>query len=343
MRARTAGLNSYRCGSLPIGKITALHTVIAVLLLAAALAAEAQTAGKVYRVGLLTMGTIIPHEAMWGAFLDTMRGLDYVEGRNLVVLRGAAGGGRPERLSEFVAGFLRDGVDVIVTTSTRETQAAKQATSTIPIVMTLSPDPVGQGLVASLARPGGNVTGLTNLVPGISQKYVELLKEITPSASRFVVVARRPFPEIRRDLELAARRLTVRLSFASVEGPGDIDRALAQAKKDGAGGIIVPLDVITRMDREHLARVAVQHHLPSIYWDRSYVEAGGLMSYGFSLAEVGRRAAYFVDRILKGAKPSDLPVEQPTKFELVINLKTAKVLGLTIPPSLLLRADQVLE
>ena len=304
---------------------------------------RAQQEGKVYRVGLLAKGNITSHDAMWSALLEAMRKLDYVVGRNLVVRRGAAGDGRPDRLPEFVAGFLRDGVDVIVTTSTRETQAAKPATSTIPIVMTLSPDPVGQGLVVSLGRPGGNVTGLTNLVPGISGKYVELLKEIAPSASSFIVLAGRLFPEIRHDLELAAQRLSVKLTFTEVEGPDEIERALVQAKKDGAGGIIVPLDVTTRMDREHLARVAVEHALPGIYWDRSYVKAGGLMSYGFNLADIGQRTAYFVDKVLKGAKPADLPVEQPTKFELVINLKTAKALGLTIPQSLLLRADEVIQ
>jgi ABC-type uncharacterized transport system substrate-binding protein len=316
--------------------------VVLTLSVLAPLVAEAQ-AGKIYRVGLLTLGTITPDNPMWSPFLDAMRQLGYVEGRNLVVRRGAAGDGRPERLPGLVAGMLRDGVDVIVTTSTRETQAAKRATETLPIVMTLSPDPVEQGLVASLARPGGNVTGLTNLVPGVSQKYVELLKEIVPSASRFTVVARRAWPEIRRDLELAAQRLSVRLSFADVEGPDDIDRALAQAKKDGASGIIVPLDVVTRLNRQHLARVAVQHRLPGIYWERDYVQAGGLISYGSSLTDVGQRAAYFVDRILKGAKPADLPVEQPTKFELVINLKTAKALGLTIPQSLLGRADEIIQ
>ena len=313
--------------------------------LAAPLVAEDQAGRTVYRVGLLSMGNITPGLPMWSGFLDAMRELDYVENRNLVVRRGAAGDGRPDRLPEFVAGFLRDGVDVIVTTSTRETQAAKRGTSTIPIVMTLSPDPVGQGLVASLARPGGNVTGLTNLVPGVSQKYVELLKEIAPSASAFLVMTgpRGPFAEIRHDLDRAAARVGVALSYARVEGPADIDTALTHARKAGAGGIIVPLDVVTGMHRQHLARAAIQDRLPSIYWQRDYVEAGGLVSYGVSLVDVGRRAAYFVDRILKGAKPADLPVEQPTKFELVINAKTAKALGLTIPPSVLARADEVIQ
>jgi ABC-type uncharacterized transport system substrate-binding protein/mannose-6-phosphate isomerase-like protein (cupin superfamily) len=278
--------------------------------LAAPLAAEAQQAGKVFRVGILTMGTITPDTPMWDGFIAAMREFGYVEGRNLVIRRGATGDGRPDRLPEFVAGFLRDGVDVIVTTSTRETLAAKQARSTIPIVMTLSPDPVAQGLVASLARPGGNVTGLTNLVPGISQKYVELLRDIVPSASRMVVVTGRPgpFPEIRRDLEIAAQTFAVTLSFASIQTPLDIDKAIAQAKKDGVGGIIVPLDAITGIHRKHLAKVAMQHRLPSVYWQRTYVESGGLMSYGFSTAELGRHAAVYVDKILRGAKPADLPV-----------------------------------
>jgi putative tryptophan/tyrosine transport system substrate-binding protein len=306
--------------------------------------AEAQ-AGKVFRVGILTMGTITPDTPMWNGFITALREFGYVEGRNLVIRHGATGDGRPDRLPEFVTGFLRDGVDVIVTTSTRETQAAKQATSTIPIVMTLSPDPVAQRLVASLARPGGNVTGVTNLVPGISQKYVELLREIAPSASRFVVLTGRrgPFPEIRQDLELAARRFGVTLSYAGIETAVDIEKTIAQAKKDGVGGIVVPLDVITGIHRDHLAQVAMQHRLPSIYWQRTYVESGGLMSYGFSTADVGRHAAVYVDKILRGAKPGDLPVEQPTKFELVINLKTAKALGLTIPPAVLARADEVIR
>jgi ABC transporter substrate binding protein len=163
--------------------------------------------------------------------------------------------------------------------------------------------------------------------------------------SRSILSRRRrgPFPEIRRDLELAAQRFGVRLSFAGIQTPVDIDKAIAQAKKDGASGIIVPPDVITGIHREHLAQIAVQHRLPSIYWQRTYVETGGLMSYGFSTFEVGRHAAVYVDKILRGAKPAELPVEQPTRFDIIINAKTAKALGLTIPPSLLLRADQVIE
>ncbi len=221
---------------------------------------------------------------------------------------------------------MRPGVDVIVTTSTGETRAAKNATSTIPIVMTLAPDPVEQGLVASLARPGGNVTGLMSVVPGISQKYVELLREAVPSATRFVVVGapNSPFPAIRRELQAAAQQAGITLSFLEIVDPKDYDAGLRASKKEGAGGIIVALNALTYTNRATVAQLALKHQLPGIYWDRAYVESGGLMSYGASLHDVGRRAAYFVDRIFKGAKPADLPIEQPTKFDLVINLKTAK-------------------
>jgi putative ABC transport system substrate-binding protein len=195
-------------------------------------------------------------------------------------------------------------VDVIVTTSTQETQAAKKATSTIPIVMTLAPDPVEQGLVQSLARPGGNVTGLTTLAPGTSQKLVELLREAVPSASRFGVLrpgVRSPFPEIQRELETAAQKVGVTLVYVEgIQTPNDFDPALARAKKDGLGGIIAPLGAFTYAHRKALAQSALKHRLPGIYWVRDFVEEGGLMSYGVSFATVGRRAAYFVDRILRG-------------------------------------------
>jgi putative ABC transport system substrate-binding protein len=283
---------------------------------------------------------------MWHNLLEAMRTLNYVEGQNLVVKLGLAEG-RPERLPGLIADLIQAKVDVIVTTSTLETQAAKKATSTIPIVMTVVPDPVEQGLVKSLARPGGNVTGLTTLAPGTSQKLIELLREAVPSASRFGVLrtgVSSPFPEIQRELETAAQKVGITLSY--VEGikiPGDFDPVLARAKKDGLGGIIAPLGAFTYAHRRALAQSALKHRLPGIYWVRDFVEEGGLMSYGVSLGAVGRRAAYFVDRILRGAKPADLPVEQPTQFELVINLKTAKTLGLTIPQSLQVRADEIIQ
>ena len=312
--------------------------------LSVALAAGAQQVERAYQVGLLTLGADPTRSGFWQKFLEAMRELNYVEGRNLIVRRAFADG-KADRMRGLVADLVQAKVDAIVTTSTLETLAAKRATSTIPIVMTVVPDPVEQGLVASLARPGGNITGLTSVVPGISQKYVELLREAVPLASRFAVVGapNSPFPEIRRELQAAARHFGITLSFIEIKDPDDFDPALARAKKDGAGGIIAALGAFTYAHRVKLVQLALKHRLPGIYWARDYVEAGGLMSYGASFDDVGRRAAYFVDRILKGAKPADLPVEQPTKFELVINLRTAKALGLTIPQTLLVRADQVIE
>ena len=327
-----------------IGRRTFLAGTGAVLL-AAPGAADGQQPGEVYKIGLLTLGADPRRSPFWQKFLEAMRELNYVESRNLIVRRVFADG-KADRLPALVGDLVQAKVDVIVTTATLETQIAKRATSTIPIVMTVAPDPVEQGLVESLARPGGNVTGLTSMAPGTSQKFVELLREAVPLASRFAVPANGPnvpFPEIRRELQTAAQQVGVTLSFIEIRRPDDFDPALARAKKDGAGGIIAPLSAFTYAHRAQLVQVALKHRLPGIYWVRDYVEEGGLMSYGASAGDVGRRAAYFVDRILKGAKPADLPVEEPSKFELVINLKTAKALGLTIPPSLLARAEQIIE
>jgi putative ABC transport system substrate-binding protein len=323
----------------------AFITLMGASMLAAPLAVEAQQAGTVHQVGFVSLGARPTRQGILRKLLDAMRELNYVESQNLVV-RLAVAEGKPERLPGLVAELVQAKVDVIVTTSTQETLAAKQATSTIPIVMTLVPDPVEQGLVASLARPGNNVTGLTTMAPGTSQKLVELLREAVPSASRFGVLrtGSSPFPEIRRELQVAAERTGITLSYLEgINGPDDFDPFLARAKKDGAGGIIAPLGAFTYRYRTALVRAALKHRLPGIYWVRDFVEEGGLMSYGVSFGDVGRRAAYFVDRLLKGAKPADLPVEQPTRFELVINLKTAKALGLAIPPTLLHRADQIIE
>ncbi len=320
-----------------------LAVILSLSLTLAPLAGEAQQAGRLYQVGWVTLGSQPTQSGLWRSFLDAMRELNYVEGRNLVV-RLAFAEGRPERLPSLIADLMEAKVDVIITTATTETKAAKRATATIPIVMTVAPDPVEQGLVASLAHLGGNVTGLTSMAPGTSQKLVELLREAVPSASRFAVVGTPgSSPEIRRELQTAAQQGRVTLSFIDIKSPDDFDAALSRAKKDGTGGIIAPLGALTYAYRAKLVQLALKHRLAGIYWVRDYVEAGGLMSYGANFADVGRRAAYFVDRILKGAKPADLPVEQPTTFELVINLKTAKALGLTIPQTLLQRADQVIE
>jgi putative ABC transport system substrate-binding protein len=324
-------------------RLIGLAVILALSLTFAPLVGEAQQAERLYQVGYVTLGSQPTQSGLWRSFLDAMRELNYEEGRNLVV-RLAFAEGRPERLPSLIADLIDAKVDVIVTTATQETMAAKRATSTIPIVMTVAPDPVEQGLVASLAHPGGNVTGLTSMAPGTSQKLVELLREAVPAASRFAVVGTPDSsPEIRRELQAAAQQGRVTLSFIEIKSPADFDSALARAKKGGAGGIIAPLGAFTYTHRAKLVQLALKHRLPGIYWVRDYVEAGGLMSYGANFGDVGRRAAYFVDRILRRAKPADLPVEQPTNFELVINRKTAKALGLTIPQTLLQRADQVIE
>jgi len=326
-------------------RLIGLAVVLAGSFVLTPLAPDAQQAASVYQIGLLTLGSDPTRSEFWQKFLQAMHELNYVEGRNLIVRRAFADG-KADRLPGLVADLVQAKVDVIVTTSTQETAAAKRASSTIPIVMTVAPDPVEQGLVASLAQPGGNVTGLTSMAPGASQKFVELLRETVPSASRFAVLATGPNApprEIRHELQTAARQVGVTLSFIEIKNADDLDPTLARAKKYGAGGIIAPLGAFTYAHRAKLVHLALKHRLPGIYWVRDYVEAGGLMSYGANTGDVGRRAAYFVDRILKGARPADLPVEQPTKFELVINLKTAKALGLTIPQTILLRADQVIE
>jgi putative ABC transport system substrate-binding protein len=309
------------------------------------LATEAQQPGRVYRVGFLSLGARPTQHGLWPSLLEALRERNYVEGRNLVVHLAFAEG-KPERLPGLVAELMQANVDVIVTTSTQETLTAKKATTQVPIVMTLAPDPVEQGLVASLARPGNNVTGLTTMAPGTSQKLVELLREVVPSPSRLGVLrtGASPFPEIRRELDVAAQRTGTALSYIDgIKSPDDFDPVLGRAKKNGTGGIIAPLGAFTYRYRTALVQAALKHRLPGIYWVRDFVEVGGLMSYGASFDAVGRRAADFVDKLFKGAKPSDLPVEQPTKFELVINLKTAGALGLTIPPSVLARADELIQ
>ena len=310
-------------------------------LLAAPFVAKAEQASTVYRVGLVSLGG---DPLWWQPVLDAMSELGYVEGRNLIVRRAFAKG-HPENLPRLVTDLVRSGVDVVVTTATRETKEVKQAAPTTPIVMLLVPDPVAEGFVTTPARPGGAVTGLTNLAPGLTQKYVELLREPLPSASRFAVVASPggPLPEIRNELERAAKTLGIVLSITPVSGPDAFDAVLARAKREGAAGIIAAGDYVTFQHRKRFVETMLKHRLPGIYWTREYVEEGGLLAYTADMTDLRRRAAIYVDKILKGAKPADLPVEQPAKFELVINLKTAKALGLTIPPSLLQRADQVIE
>jgi putative tryptophan/tyrosine transport system substrate-binding protein len=313
-------------------------------LLGAASVAQAQPSGKTYRVGLLTIGTDPKNTSRIEPFFEAMRELNYVEGRNLVVWRGY-GDGKFDRLPSLIDDLAIAKVDVIVTSGNREVIALKKANVSIPIVMMFVDDPVAEGFVQSLARPGGNITGLTNLVPGLGQKYVDLLREAVPSAARFAVVHSPPLPRphMRKEYEAAQQKLGTPIAIANVSRPDQYESALASAKKEGAAGIIAPMDGETFRNRRELVRSALKLKLPGIYGERGYLDEGGLMSYSSPLSHRLRRAAVFVDKIVRGANPADLPVEQPTRFELVINMKTAKAMGIKIPRSLLVRADEVIE
>jgi putative ABC transport system substrate-binding protein len=281
------------------------------------------------------------------AFRQGLRELGWAEGRNIVIDYRFAEG-RLDRLPDLAAELVRLKVDIIVAQATPGAAAAKNATETIPIVMVPVGDPVGLGLIASLARPGGNVTGVSYSVGGleIAGKQLELLKETLPKVRRVAVLSNPANPAhalVIRELNVAARSLGVQLQLLEARGPNEFDGAFAAMATERVGALLVVADTMFVLQRTRLADLAARSRLPAAYGWREHVEAGGLMSYGPSLRDLFRRSATFVDRILKGAKPGDLPVEQPTKFELVINLKTAKALGLTIPPSLLSRADHISE
>jgi putative ABC transport system substrate-binding protein len=313
-----------------------------VSLLAAPLATEAQQAGKVARIGMLRQGS--PPDPFVEAFKLGLRELGYVEGRNISIeYRWAEG--RDERLPGLAVELVRLEVDVIVAAS-QAAVAAKQATTAIPIVMPLITDPVRLGLVTSLPRPSGNATGFATQVDELPGKWMELVKETLPKVSR-VALLWQPTNDGGVQLkasEIAARSLGVRLQALRVERPDDFVTAFAEAQKNRADALIVSSSALFYVHRTRLVDFAAKHRLPTIYHQSEFVVgSGGLMAYGPDFHDLFRRSATYVDKILKGAKPGDLPVQQPTKFELVINLKTAKALGLTIPPSVLGRADQVIE
>jgi putative ABC transport system substrate-binding protein len=328
----------------------AVIAVLALSLLAAPLAAEAQQAAKVARIGYLSPNLATgPH--LREAFRQGLRDLGYVEGRNLVIeYRDAEG--KVERLPALAAELVALKVDVIVTEggNTVVPLAAKQATRTLPIVFATAADAVGSGLVTSLARPGGNVTGLDSLSTELVGKRLELLTQAVPGVGQVAVLwlpgvyGERTEKEMLTGAEVAARGLKVRVQFVeATRDPADLGRAFSDMTRARAGALTVLPNNMFRREHRRLLDLAARHRLPAVYPWRDLVDTGGLMSYGASLTDLSRRAATYVDRILKGAKPGDLPVEQPTKFELVINLKTARTLGLTIPPSVLSQADQVIE
>jgi putative ABC transport system substrate-binding protein len=316
-------------------------------LLAVPLAAEAQQAGKVHRIGILANVPLADPEGarLWGAFIQGFRELGYVEGKNITI-EWRFSEGKYERLPELAADLVRLKVDVIVAPATQNVAVAKQATGTIPIVMTGSGDPVGSGLVVSLARPGGNVTGLAVLSTEIVGKQLELLKETVPKVSRVAILWNPTNPPHRRALgaaKIAAHSLGIQLHALEAQRPDDLERAFAAMTRERAGALLVLRDGMFLLHSKRIVDLAAKSRLPAMSEGKDELANGGLMAYGPSLSDSFRRAATYVDKILKGAKPADLPVEQPTKFELVINLKTAKALGLTIPPSLLTRADEVIQ
>jgi putative tryptophan/tyrosine transport system substrate-binding protein len=315
------------------------------VLLAAPLAAEAQQAGKVWRIGYLGYSAESVESKNLKVLRQRLRELGYVDGKNIALeLRWAEG--KPDRLADLAAELVRLRVDVLMAAGNESISALKEATQTIPIVMVVAGDPVGTGLVRSLARPGGNVTGLSNLGEELSVKWVEFLKEAVPRINRVGVLLVRNAPAHAaywREIQVAAQRRGVSPQSLEVGNLEKIERAFDALTKNHSDALIVLPGPVTFAHRQRIVDLAAKNKLPGMYPWREFVEAGGLMAYATSRSDMFRRAATYVDKILKGAKPGDLPVEQPTKFELVINLKTAKALGLTIPPSLLGRADEVIQ
>jgi putative ABC transport system substrate-binding protein len=319
-----------------------LATAIALSALVAPLPGEAQQWTKSYRIGYLSAAAPLATDE---TFRRALRELGYTEGQNITIETRFAGGDAT-RLREAAVELVRLNVDIIVSRGPSATRAAKEATSRIPIVMVFDSDPVGMGFVASLARPGGNITGLTSMTPELDGKRLQLLKEMLPRLTRVAVLWNPTEPGVRvslRETETAGRTLGIQIVSLEIHAHKDLKSAIEGAKRGRTEALIVLRDPITSLGRTTLVKLADEYRIPTMYSDERFVAIGGLLSYGPSRYDSYRRAAVYVDKILKGAKPADLPVEQPTKFELVVNLKTAKALGLTIPPVLLLRADQVIE
>ena len=326
-------------------KAAVLSILSAVVLLAVAVIAEAQQPKKVPRIGYLTASTPVAQLPGTEALREGLREFGYVEGQNIAIeFRYAEE--KPERLPALAADMVRLKVDVIVTGGPTATRTAKETTNTVPIVMSQDSDPVGNGFVASLARPGGNITGLATLSPELSGKRLELLKEIVPKLNRVAVLGTSTNPgnaQGLKETELAAKAFRVQLQYLDVRDPKDIEIAFREASREQADAVLVLGGPVVLPQRTKVAELAVKNRLPAIYNRPEFVEAGGLVSYSASYTDMSRRAATYVDKILKGAKPADLPVEQPTKFEFIINLKAAKQIGLTIPPNVLARADKVIK
>jgi ABC-type uncharacterized transport system substrate-binding protein len=324
-------------------RITVL--TLCTMLFALCVSAGAQPAKKVPRIGFLSAVSPSTISARVEAFREGLRELGYVEGKNIFIEWRFAEG-KSDRLPSLAAELVRLKVDVIVSEAPTSTRSAKQATVTIPIVMVFDDDPVGSGFVASLARPGGNITGLSTLSPEISGKQLELLKEIVAKLSRVGVlgdVTRPGIPQALREINVAADAFRVQVQYLEVRGSKDIEIAFRAASKERVDAVLVLGSPVLTSQRKQVVELAVKSRLPAIYARQEAVEDGGLMSYGVSIADLSRRAATYVDKILKGPKPADLAVEQPKNFELIINLKAAKQIGLTIPSNVLARADKVIK
>jgi putative ABC transport system substrate-binding protein len=307
--------------------------------------AHAQQPTKVPRIGFLTAGSPSTIPARIEAFRQGLRELGYVEDKNIVI-EWRFGEGKLDRLPALVAELVRLKVDVVLSAGAAITRPAKDATRTIPIVMAQDTDPVGNGFVVSLARPGGNITGLSSYSAELNGKRVELLKEIVPRLSRLGVVGESTYPgnaQSLKETELAAGALKVQLQYLDVLDPKDIETAFREASKGHVDGVLMLQSAVLNSQRKQATDLALKSRLPAIYYAPEFLDAGGLMSYAASITDLYRRAATYVDKILKGAKPADLPVEQPTKFEFIVNLKAAKQIGLTIPPNVLARADKVIR
>ena len=315
------------------------------MLLAPSVSTQAQQPAKIPRIGFLSGTSLSSTSARVEAFRQGLRELGYVEGKNIIIEYRSAEG-KLDRLPALAADLVSLKVAVIVTSGPTATRPAKETTSTIPIVMTQDTDPVGNGFVVSLAKPRGNITGLSALRPEISGRQVELLKEILPKISRVAVLGNSTTPgtgQALKEMERAARAFGMKVQHLDVQSPKDTETAFHAARKEHAEAVLVLTSGVFTSQRTQLADLAVKNRLPAMYYRREFADEGGLMSYGVSFTDLDRRAATYVDKILKGAKPADLPVEQPTKFELVINLKAAKQIGLTIPPNVLVRADTVIK
>jgi putative ABC transport system substrate-binding protein len=320
------------------------EVTLCAVLFALSFPAGAQEPKKVPRIGMLFAATPSANSERIAAFRQGLRERGYVEGKDVLIEQRFAEGNF-DRLPALAADLVHLKVDVIVSATTPGTRSLKEATNTIPIVMTSDTDPVGNKFVASLARPGGNITGLSTLAPELNGKRLELLKEIVPKLSRVAVLAtlNSTNAEVLREIEVAGAALKVQIQYLDVQGPKDIETAFREATNGHADGLFPLSNAILNSQRKQLVNLAISSRLPAIHVAPEYVEDGGLMYYGANTPDLFRRAAAYVDKILKGAKAADIPVEQPRKFELVINLKTAKEIGLTIPPNVLARADKVIK